>query len=179
MRFRVRICVDAWSDVRVALKVTGFFLYYFCSFKYSPLVNLITNCTLKSISTQSKRLNNYYLLLDLNVFIQRAGWMRAGLMRSDFFVEIKHLEYLLQHFWSSMRFCNESIFMEIFIKDCFCPCGRGLTHLHTHKLTQLGPPFPALFWAFLLLPVRFHGLGCTVNSSLYYDYPSRYHLFVQ
>ena len=85
MRFRVRIRVDAWSDVRVALKVTGFFLYYFCSFKYSPLVNLITNCTLKSISTQSKRLNNYYLLLDLNVFIQRAGWMRAGLMRSTYF----------------------------------------------------------------------------------------------
>ena len=62
-----------------------FFLYYFCSFKYSPLVNLITNCTLKSISTQSKRLNNYYLRLDLNLFIQRSGWMRAGLMRSSYF----------------------------------------------------------------------------------------------
>ena len=90
-----RSMVPGWFQIKpdlgfvwtpeVGLKVTGVFLYYFCSFKYSPLVNLITNCTLKIISTQSKRLNNYYLLLDLNVFIQHAGWMHAGLMRSTFF----------------------------------------------------------------------------------------------
>ena len=49
-----------------------FNLYYFCSFKYRPLVNwIITNCALKSISAQSKRLNNCFLLLDC-MFVSRA-----------------------------------------------------------------------------------------------------------
>jgi hypothetical protein len=55
------ICVDAWyaNDDVIAPPPTGqsdgavkfvlLDLYYFCSFNYSPLVNLITNGTLKRI----------------------------------------------------------------------------------------------------------------------------------
>ena len=61
-----------------------FFLYYFCCFKYSPLVNWITNCTLKSIPAQSERFNCF-----LHVYIQRTcmhGLLRAALMHSTFFL---------------------------------------------------------------------------------------------
>ena len=71
---RCRIAPHQLGDVRVVLHLF-FYLYSFCSFKYSPLVNVITNCTLKSISAQSKRFNNCFLLLYS---------MRPGLMRSTF-----------------------------------------------------------------------------------------------
>jgi truncated hemoglobin YjbI len=41
--------------------------------------------------------------------------MRAGLMRSTFSVENQRLEYLLQRFYSSIRFYNDSVFTEIFL----------------------------------------------------------------
>ena len=48
------------------------------------------------------------------------GLMLAGLMRSTLFcgepAPHSGLEYVLQRFYSSMRFRNESVFMEIFLK---------------------------------------------------------------
>ena len=103
MRFRVRIRVDAWNtnDDVISPPTSWattelrwffsfiFYLYYFCSFNYSPLINLITNSTLKSISAQFK-------------FLAEA----APLMG---------LECVPQRFYSSMRFRYESIFTEIFL----------------------------------------------------------------
>ena len=53
------------------------------------------------------------------------------------------LDYVLQSFYSDMRFCNESVFMEKFLKrikgkqrgkDSFRPCGRVLV-LHFFLLS--------------------------------------------
>ena len=71
---------------RVALNTFIFFdLYYLCSFKYSPLVHLITSCTVKSISAQFKRFI-FYLLLD---------WMFVlGLSSDNFFFPRKYFKII-------------------------------------------------------------------------------------
>ena len=71
------------------------------------------------------------------VYSAQAGCVQAG-CPPLFFVENQRLEYVLQHFSSSMRFYNESVFTEIFLKrikekqrgkDSFHPCGQGLSLL--------------------------------------------------
>ena len=67
--------------------------------------------------------------------------MHAGLKRSTFFCgEHSGLKYALQRFCSSMSFCNESVFTEISLKrikgkwrgkDCFHPCGWGLSCIYS------------------------------------------------
>ena len=74
---------------------------------------------IKSISAQSKRFKKRFFLLDF-MFAYRAGLMCAGLMRSTFFcgepAPHSGLEYILPCFYSLMRFRNESVFTEIFLK---------------------------------------------------------------
>ena len=54
------------------------------------------------------------------VCIQCAGWMRAGWMCSTFLcgepAPHSGLEYILQCFYGSMCFHNESVFTEVFLK---------------------------------------------------------------
>ena len=54
-----------------------FYLYYFCSFKYSPLVNLVINRTLKSIFCSIYKVKQLLPPPRLYVWVQRAGLMRT------------------------------------------------------------------------------------------------------
>ena len=102
----------SWGTLELRCVVVLFiyfvFFYYFCSFT-APLINWNTNCT----------------------------WLDARRLDALHFfcgepVPHSGLEYILQRFDSSMRFSNESVFTEIFLKsikgklrgkDCFCLCG--------------------------------------------------------
>ena len=83
MRFRVRIRVEAWNanndvindDPPPAPNQLGKLELrwsFFCSSKYSPLENVTTNCTLKSISAQSKKVYQLLSPPRLYVYIQLA-----------------------------------------------------------------------------------------------------------
>ena len=86
------------------------FLYSFCGFENSPLINLITNCTLKSISAQFKKVES------------PRDWMFVYRLDSLFSVENQRLEHLLQRSYSSMRFRSDTVFTETFLrpKKFFC-----------------------------------------------------------
>jgi hypothetical protein len=56
--------------------------------------------------------------------------MQAGFMRSTFSVEKQRLEHLLQRFYSSMRFQNDSIFTDIFLPARFGSVWTGPYTVH-------------------------------------------------
>ena len=115
VKIDVKIHVDAWNandDVIAPHKLgsvalISFDLYYFCSFEYSLLVHLITNCTLKSISAQSKRFTNCFLLLDCMFIYSVQAWC-APLCCGEL-APHSDLEYVLQRFYSSFFTMSSSL----------------------------------------------------------------------